>query len=122
VGNSYVKLADLGTFSKLHGSTPIEVVYQGRIAVVGTIGGTGVHFELRIDNVASTVGRARANIKKAEAGSDGIPVSITGYFTGLSQGNHTVSMWVSDTYGTSTDVMLDPGCWSTDVAIVKEFK
>jgi hypothetical protein len=121
-GTSYVKLADLGTFTKLNAASQIEVTFQGRIAVIDPMPGSGVKFELRIDNNASTVGRARAVVKKNEAGSEGLHVTMTGFFNGLGQGSHTVSMWVMSTSGTATKIMVDPGCWSSDVVIVKEFK
>jgi hypothetical protein len=63
-----------------------------------------------------------AVVKDSEVGGAGVSVSITGIFTGFSAGTRTVSMWVSDAYGTSTNIMLDPGCWSTDVVIIKEFR
>ncbi len=121
-GTIYVKLADLGTFTKLNAASQIEVTFQGRIAVIDPMPGSGVKFELRIDNNASTVGRARAVVKKNEAGSEGLHVTMNGFFNGLAQGSHTISMWVISTSGTATKIMLDPGCFSTDVAIVKEFK
>ena len=48
-------------------------------------------------------------------------VSITGMFAGLTAGNHTASMWVRTYLGTATSAYLDPGCWYTDVLIVKEY-
>jgi hypothetical protein len=122
VSSTWTNLNNIGSFTKLNSTSPIELTYNGRIAVTGSIGGTSVRFELRIDGVASTAGYARASIKKSEAGGNGIPVSITGIFNGLSTGTHTVSIWVYDQYGTSTDIMVDPGCFSTDVVIIKEFR
>jgi hypothetical protein len=122
VSSTWTNLHNIGSFSKLNSASTVEVTYNGRIAVTGTIGGTGVRFELRIDGLASTLGYARAVVKSSEVGGAGVPVSITGIFTGLSAGTRTISMWVSDAYGTSTNIMLDPGCWSNDVVIIKEFR
>jgi hypothetical protein len=121
VGTDYARLTNIGNFSKANASSPVEVTFQGRIACVGTYGGTGVIFELRVDDAASTVGRARANIQSS-VNDDGRFVSITGIFTGLSAGTHTVSMWVRSSHGTSTDLYIDPGCWDTDVVIVREYR
>ena len=122
VGTSYAKLTDIGTFVKDNVSSVVEVTFNGRIAVIGTFGGSGAIFELRIDNDASTVGRARASLKAAEGGIEGHTVSITGFFSGLSTGTHTVSMWVAGSSGTTTSLYLDPGCWSSDVVIVREYR
>ncbi|MEN8230770.1 MAG: collagen-like protein [Bacteroidota bacterium] len=122
VGNTYEKLTDIGSFSKENDGSFIEATFNGRIAVTGSFGGSGARFELRIDDVPSSVGRARASLKASEGGNDGITVSITGIFTGLTAGTHTVSMWVAGTSGTTTNLMTDPGCWSSDVVIVREYK
>jgi hypothetical protein len=122
VSSTWTNIYNIGSFTKLNSTSPIELTYNGRIAVTGSIGGLSVSFELRIDGVASTAGYARASIKKSEVGDNGIQVSITGIFNGLSMGTHTVSIWGYDKYGTSTDIMVDPGCFSTDVVIIKEFR
>lgn len=122
VGTNYARLTNIGTFTKENSSSFIEATFNGRIAVLGTFGGSGVIFELRIDGVATTSGRARANVKASEGGTSGIHVTMTGIFPGLSSGTHTVSMWVRSAQGTSTQLYLDPGCWSSDVVIVREYR
>jgi hypothetical protein len=119
---TWVRLATIGSFTKHHSDTPIELIFQGRIAVTDAIGGTGVSYELRIDDAASSVGRARALLRSGEVGSEGVNACITGIFTGLGPGPHSVSIWVYSWYGVSTSVMVDPGCFSTDAIIVKEFR
>jgi hypothetical protein len=47
---------------------------------------------------------------------------MTGIFTGLGVGSHTVSMWVQGSFAGGSAGGLDPGCWSTDHAVVKELK
>jgi hypothetical protein len=118
--STYVKLADLGTFNKLDATSKIEATYNGRITA-NTISGTGAHFELRIDENPTSNGRARANIRAADAGGNGVPVSICGIFTGLNTGSHTVSMWVRGATS-GTTAMVDPGCWTDDYVIVREIK
>jgi hypothetical protein len=122
VGTSYALLTTIGSFTKENAASFVEVTFQGRIAVTGGMTGTGVTFELRIDNAATTYGRARAIVKTAEVGNDGITVTIMGLFTGLSAGTHTVSMWVEGMHGSATGLYLDPGCWSTDIVYVREYR
>jgi hypothetical protein len=118
--STYVKIADLGTFTKAEANSTMHVTYEGRVTA-NTITGTGAHFELRVDDAAPSTGRARANLRASEAGGSGIPVSITGIFTGLSTGSHTVSMWVKGSTS-GTTAMVDPGCWTDDHVIAKEFR
>lgn len=122
IGTSYKKITDIGTFSKSSSSSIVEAVFNGRIAVTGSfVGSTGATFELRIDNSASKAGRARAVVKADEGGNSGVPVTMTGIFSGLSLGNHTFSIWVKTLYGSVSEAMVDPGCWSTDVVVLKEY-
>lgn len=118
---SYAKLADLGTFTVQSAESTLELTFNGRIFVGSFASGTGAVFELRVDDTASTVGRARANLRTAQAGAGGVQTSITGLFTGLPAGTHTASMWVrTSAGGAGNQAMVDPGCWSTDVLIVRE--
>lgn len=118
---AYTKIGDLGTFTKSEANSIAEVTFEGRIGAA-SMTGTGAHFELRVDGNAPSLGRARAVLRSAEAGYSGVPVSITGVFTGLAAGNHTVSMWVKASNGTGTDATVDPGCFSDDHVIVFEVK
>jgi hypothetical protein len=118
---AYAKLKDLGTFTVQSPDSIVELTFNGRIFVGSFASGTGAVFELRVDDATSTVGRARANLRTAQAGGGGVQTSITGFFTGLAAGDHTASMWVrTSTGGAANQAMVDPGCWSTDVLIVKE--
>lgn len=119
---TYAKLTDLGTFTVNSPDSTVELVFNGRIFVGSFASGTGAVFELRVDDAASTAGRARANLRAAQAGGGGVQSSILGYFTGLSAGEHTASIWVrTSTGGAASQAMVDPGCWSTDVLVVKEY-
>jgi hypothetical protein len=125
---TYTKVADIGTFTKLLANSTIEVTFNGRtyVNVVG-FGSAGAIFELRMDNTATSNGRARASYKYSEAGNNnfiGVQTSITGVFTGLAATTHTVSMWVQakEAGGSGVGAQLDPGCWLTDYVVVKEFK
>ena len=117
----YKKILDVGTFTKLDSDSLVDITFNGRI-FVNSLTGTGAKFELRVDDSATTNGRARANIKSSEVGLGGIWVSMKGIFTGLDAGSHTVSIWVRASTGTGTDAYVDPGCWSTDHIVIMEFK
>ncbi|MBN1371457.1 MAG: hypothetical protein JW987_05915 [Anaerolineaceae bacterium] len=122
VTSIYTKLTNLGTFSVNSVDSVMELTFNGRIAVDSIYSGNGAVFELRVDNVPSGVGRARASMRTSEAGSAGVQVSLTGLFTGLSAGNHTASLWVrTSDGGSASGARVDPGCWSSDVLIVKEY-
>jgi hypothetical protein len=123
VNTTYSKVTDIGSFSKLASDSRIEVTFFGRLQVATfEAGTTGAIFELRVDNNASPVGRARATLKDTDAGYRGIQVSMSGIFPGLLTGTHTVSVWVRTFYGTGTEVRVDPGCWQSDHVIVREIK
>jgi len=119
---SYTKVVDIGGFIKAGANSTIEVTFNGRIAVLSMdSGSSGAIFELRVDDTATTNGRARAPLKLAEVGGNGIPVSMTGIFTGLAAGSHTVSVWVQGAFAGGSNALVDPGCWSSDHVVVKEF-
>lgn len=122
ISQAYTKLTDIGTFVKADSESIIEAEYNGRIFVANFTSGTGAVFELRVDDIASEVGWARAVYRTTD-----IPaykqVSITGFFKNLSEGDHILSIWVrTSSGGAGTQAMVDPGCWSSDVALIKEYK
>jgi hypothetical protein len=117
---TYQKVDDFGTFEVQSPSSLVEVTYDGRLGAL-TVDSTGVIFELRVDDQASTHGPARAIVKQTEVGNWGVPVSFTGIFTDLSRGTHTVSMWARGSHDGGTGAYVDPGCWSTDKFLVKEY-
>jgi len=120
-GTTFMKVADIGTFTKSNDSSLLEVTFNGRIAVITSLSGAGARFELRVDDGVAAVGRARASFKASEVGSDGRLVSMAGFFAGLPAGTHTVSMWVAASSGTGNGAMLDPGCWNSDSVLIKEY-
>lgn len=123
ITSTYARLTDLATFTVQSPNSTLELTYNGRIFVEDLILSNGSLFELRVDDTESTVGRARAHLRAAEEGGGGLRVSFTGFFTGLDAGEHTASMWVraSSDGGSGDDAMVNPGCWSTDVLIVREY-
>jgi hypothetical protein len=118
---AYAKIADIGTVNKVDATSRLEITFNGRIHA-DSVTSTGALFELRVDDVATTNGRARASLKAPETGGNGVPVSIMGVFTGYGAGARTVSMWVRASYGSGTGGSLDPGCWSSDHIVIREIK
>jgi hypothetical protein len=115
---TYTKVGDIGSFDKALANSTMEVTFNGRIYATFSFGIPGAIVELRVDSAATSNGRARAFYSQS-----GIPAqtSITGIFTGLAAGNHTVSMWIQGQGGNGT-AWLDQGCWGTDSVVVKELK
>ena len=121
-GETYTKIADIGSFTVLRPAPVVEVTFNGRIYVYGfQDGASGAKFELRIDDQPTTNGRARATLRDAEAGHPGVQSSITGIFTGLTGGTHTVNMWVKGVHGSGGGAMYDHGCFRTDHVVIKEY-
>lgn len=116
---SFTKVADIGAFTKLLANSTIEVVFNGRTYATYTFGLPGAIFELRVDNTATSNGRARASYRESGVA---VQTSITGIFPGLLPGNHAVSMWIQGVGGGGAGAQLDQGCFSTDSVVVKEFK
>ncbi len=116
---AFTKVADIGSFTKQVASSTIELTFNGRTYSTFSFGVAGAIFELRVDNAATSNGRARASYRESGVA---VQTSITGVFTGLAAGNHTVSMWVQGVGGGGTGAQLDQGCWNTDHVVVKELK
>jgi hypothetical protein len=100
----------------------VEITFNGRIEA-DSMTGNGVTFELRVDDAPSPLGRARAVFRSDEiVNAGGVQASITAVYDNLDAGTHTLSLWALATNGGSaTGVQADPGCFSTDHAVVKEF-
>jgi hypothetical protein len=122
-GTTMVKMgSDLGAFVKKEASSNIEVTFHGRL-FVNSMTSLATVFELRIDNVATTYSKARADIRAEEAGTVGREVTFTGIFPGISTGYHTINMWVvALPSGTGTMAGIDPGCFADTQIILKEIK
>ncbi len=122
VTTTFTKIADIGTFTKSIAATWIELNFQSNFAIQGLGTGTGVVYELRIDNAATTLGRATLRLSEV---STQFPGSITGIFPGVSAGAHTISIWVRSANGTAVSAGYDTGCWNSINAnnmYVKEYR
>ncbi|WP_374687535.1 hypothetical protein [Promineifilum sp.] len=122
VGASFVKIADVGQFTVQSPDSLVELTFYGRIYASFT-NGTGLRYELRVDDAPTTLGRIRAILKSAEVGGGvGRNATMGGFYEGLAAGTHTVSIWAQTANGTDSDtVMFDAGCWSSDVVTIKEY-
>jgi len=116
------KMGDYLTFTKAAGGSAVEVhmntrAFSGNFStgIWGIGGAAAVTFEVRVDNIASSV----ANVAAITASNVIQFVSIFAVFQSLAAGPHTVSVWVSANAGTSTGVVLDIGGWGGRI-IVKE--
>jgi hypothetical protein len=121
VTTSLTKLADIGTFTVASGDSVVEATFHGRISMQSlAASATGAMFELRVDDQPTQIGRARANLWKEELPT-GTNASMTGVFPNLAPGTHTISMWVRTFHGSGTGAIIDPGCWTTDHVVVREY-
>ncbi len=119
VSETYTKIGDFATFNKISGTSVLEVHYDGRVAVESMSGGTGATFQIRIDSLAPSLGFGVAEVRPNEAGTNGVPTHMIGFFTGLPAGNHTISIWCRQWYGTATNAYVNPGGWP-DQLLIKE--
>lgn len=120
-GDAYVKVTNTGNFDfeVLGSDSVVELTFQGRVNVDTLVGATGTLFELRVDDQPSSLGRGRAHVHTV--GSPGEHITFTAVFPDLEPGTHTASVWVRTSNGnTGTGGRVDPGCWSSDVIIVRE--
>lgn len=121
--NSFTKIADFGNFSVASPDATIEATFYGRVSADTLSSANGAIFELRIDDTPASLVWARANIRNGGySTSFGVPVSMSGVFIGLPAGDHTVSIWVrAGGSGSGTGGRVDPGCWSSDHIVVREY-
>ena len=123
VTTSFQKITDLGTYIKADADSILELDYQTNFKVTLT-GVGGVIYQLRVDNLPPSVGKAALMIR-ADQSNKSIPGRIYGVFGNLPAGLHTISIWVMSINGTGTDATVDQGCFNsfaTNTIIIKEVK
>lgn len=86
---AYEPLAVIGDFTKIYDNSIVEVVWNDHGTLNVTNPGGFCDFQIRIDGNQMASGGARAVLYAAES-----PVSVTAWFSGLTVGVHTVSIWV----------------------------
>lgn len=122
-GYDYVKLGDLGTFTKQSSKTLIELTMNTLTMVNSTQNSSFLWYQIRIDNQPTTVEYMEFLASVLDAGNF-IPVHCTGIFKDLSAGVHTISVWVITTHtpGKAYGVLLNPGgFYKASKFIVKEY-
>ena len=119
VTTTYAKVLSIGSFIQNGENSTVEITFHGTL-MLSTSTGYGAHFELRVDDTASNNGRAIAAVTNTEIGSR-VHASMTGIFTNLGSGLHTVSIWARAPKGSGTGAGVSPGCYEADHVIVKEF-
>lgn len=121
--NTYIKIADLGTFDKQAADSTIELTYSGRLFAQSLTSSNAAIFELRVNNNPTATGRIRALVRSNEVAGTGVNAVMNGVVTGLATGIHTVSIWVrAANNGSGTDAYTDPGCYGTAQVLVKEMR
>lgn len=91
----------IGTFTKAAAGTAITATWTSHIRNGGTAGTNFCQFELRIDDTVPT-GHSSGFSGAILYGGDQA-VSLTGRWTGLTAGVHTVSLWLRGNGGSCTD-------------------
>lgn len=120
VTTTYQKINDLGTFIKSNTNTDNELILQTNLNVIAFNASSGVVFELRVDDEAAQFGNGVAFVRET---STYFPVSITGIFTRLVSGAHTVSLWARTINGSATGAYYNLGCTSgVSSVLIKEFR
>lgn len=119
-----VKITDVGAFTVENSASLVEVTHNGRFKV-DTMTGSGVYFELRVDDVRGAnvqPGQASgcAIVRASETGAY-VTNSFAGYWEGLPAGTHTVSIWARTSSGSAVGPMTNPGGWQSNIVIVKEY-
>ena len=121
-GGTYQKIIDIDTFSVQSADSLVEVQFNGRLDADVITGGNGIVFELRVDDLPSPIGRARAPIFLADLPINGQLATMTAFYEGLEPGEHMVSIWgVTGSGGSTNGARVDPGCWSSDHVAIKEY-
>ncbi len=122
-GTTAVKISNVGSFTVENAASLIEVTHQGRL-VINSATGNGVFFELRVDDATGmTIGVNQpsgiALVRSSEA-LQYVPSTFSGYWTGLTAGSHTVSIWARASSNEGNNAIIDPGGWPSNIVIVKE--
>ncbi len=113
--SDFVKVRDLGTFTKAANSTLLRLTLQTHVRM--SVAGVSCAYQLRIDDINAT---GETNF----AGSEGIvnsstrsPVSIVEVFGGVASGSRIVSLWVR---GSGSSTCEDNGGNFTRTVLVEE--
>ena len=111
---TYALFRTIGEFTKVEAATAITTVWNAHINTVGTVGTSFCHYQLRIDGNAP---KSLSGYPGAVNYGDHQAVSLQNYWTGLSTGLHTVSIWVR---GNATSCGANYGDFDQYVYVIEE--
>ena len=120
VGGTYQHLGVVGTFTKLKTNTVVEITFTGHLKVGALNNSNFVVFEMRVNDVSSTIIPAEISIKGTQVGQD-VWVTFTGYFTNIPSGWNEVDFYVMAPGGSATNVSSNSGNYSGNQLIIKEY-
>ncbi|MES2681782.1 MAG: hypothetical protein V4635_17945 [Bacteroidota bacterium] len=101
-------------FTKQSASSEIEVFAHCYVSPGTFVIASEISFELRVDGVASTI-----SVPHYIFNGTATYITLKAYFSGITAGAHTVSIWSKTNAGTSLLVQLDPGSRGGNI-ILKE--
>lgn len=118
VPTTAVKVSNIGTFVSRPGVRWTRIEYSTTLsAEVG--GSSGVIFELRVDDDLTSVGQASYLTRDDELRYD----DISGVFTGLAPGTHTISVWARAVNSAADRARLNSGCFGdANGVLVTQFR
>jgi hypothetical protein len=121
ISNTWTRIHDVGNFMVANPGSLVEVTFQGRLSVA-SMTGNGVIFELRVDNASPGYDSGQGLVELSQVNMH-VSNTFSGYWSGLSAGLHTVSIWVSTEAQdeTGTVANMNPGGWPSTIVIVKEY-
>ncbi len=118
----YFKIGDIGTFNKENDNTLLELIMNCHVVVSSYSGTNGLYFQVRIDDQPTSFGKME--FVAFNPNSAYTYFTPTGFFPGISSGQHTISVWAGIYWagGTVTGVMVNPGGYNfASRMMVKEF-
>jgi hypothetical protein len=123
VGFTYEKIFDVGTFAKVHAGSDVEIAWSDSGEMIGSAGNF-CHWQIRVDDLTDT-GRSDISYSGVDGGNAvAYATAATSYdvlftkavFSGLTAGNHTVSIWLR---GDATSCDLNNGSFGHDVIVTE---
>lgn len=111
-----VSFRTLGTFTKAVTASEIEVTWHGHVRQTGTPGSTFCQYQLRVDDTLPTGVTIATGVGAVVYGADS-SATLSGRWSGLATGSHTVSLWLR---GTATICTLNAGAFTQQQVFVVE--
>ncbi len=109
IDDTYVKLKDVGTFTKVHEDTDVEIEFFGLLSAANLVGNF-VKFQIRVDDNYTPTGLGEYNMLSHMADGNRYQENFTSFWNYLSAGEHTISIWVKTSlYGSAEDVSVNLG-------------